>query len=94
MAFTNFLEKMTQGEYNKEEKCRAAGSRFTWGIPLNSDKPTCLVKVNEPYCGQAAWTRDNHLGNTPEGVMPNFTWTIPSFPSGGAQLCVFRIRLE
>lgn len=92
MTFTNFLEKLTLVQYNNEKKCRDAGDRFTWAVPHGSDKPMCLVKLDEPYCGQAPWTRDNHLGNTPEGVTPNFTWTIPSFPSGQAQLCVFRIR--
>ncbi|KAJ7333540.1 hypothetical protein OS493_017077 [Desmophyllum pertusum] len=91
MIFTNFLEKMPS-QYNNEKSCQKAGSRFTWGIPHGSDKPQCLVKLEEPYCGQAPWTRDNHLGNTPDGVTPNFTWTIPAFPSGQAQLCVFRIR--
>ena len=91
MMFTNFLEKMPP-QYNKEKSCKDAGDRFVWAIPHGSDKPQCLVKLDEPYCGQAPWTRDNHLGNTPEGVTPNFTWTIPNFPSGQAQLCVFRIR--
>lgn len=91
MIFTNFLEKMPP-QYNKEKSCQEAGDRFVWGIPHGSDKPQCLVKLDEPYCGQAPWTRDNHLGNTPEGVTPNFTWTIPNFPSGHAQRCVFRIR--
>lgn len=91
MVFTNFLEKMS-AKYKNEKSCRDAGARFVWGIPYGSDKPQCLVKLDEPYCGQAPWTRDNHLGNTPEGVAPNFTWTIPNFPSGHAQLCVFRIR--
>ena len=91
MVFTNFLEKMS-AKYKNEKSCRDAGARFVWGIPHGSDKPQCLVKLDEPYCGQAPWTRDNHLGNTPEGVTPNFTWTIPNFPSGHAQLCVFRIR--
>lgn len=93
MTFTNFLEKRTSSQYNTEEKCLSESKVLhTWAIPHGSDKPMCLVKLNEPYCGQAPWTRDNHLGNTPEGITPNFTWTIPLFPSGHNQRCVFRIR--
>lgn len=90
MMFTNYLEDITSVQYNNQDKCKNAG--HVWGIPLGSDKPRCLVKLDAPHCGQAPWTRDNHLGNTPDGVTPNFTWTIPRFPSGLAQLCVFRIR--
>ena len=90
MMFTNYLENITSVQYNNPDKCKNAG--HVWGIPLGSDKPQCLVKLDAPHCGQAPWTRDNHLGNTPDGVTPNFTWTIPRFPSGLAQLCVFRIR--
>ena len=90
MMFTNYLEDITSVQYNNQDKCKNAG--HVWGIPLGSDKPRCLVKLDAPHCGQAPWTRDNHLGNTPDGVTPNFTWTIPRFPSGLAQLCIFRIR--
>ena len=91
MTFTNLLDKVKQ--YNTKEKCLSQGDRFVWAIPHGDDKPMCLAKLDEPYCGQGPWTRDNHLGNTPEGVAPNFTWTIPLFPSGEAQICIFRIRL-
>ena len=90
MMFTNYLEDITSVQYKNQDKCKNAG--HVWGIPLGSDKPRCLVKLDAPHCGQAPWTRDNHLGNTPDGVTPNFTWTIPRFPSDLAQLCVFRIR--
>ena len=90
--FTNYLEKTKDSalQYNNPDECKNAG--FVWGIPHGFEKPECLVKLDPPYCGQAPWTRDNHLGNTPDGVAPNFTWTIPHFRSGHAQLCVFRIR--
>lgn len=92
MMFTNYLEKTKDSalQYNNPDECKNAG--FVWGIPHGFEKPECLVKLDPPYCGQAPWTRDNHLGNTPDGVAPNFTWTIPHFRSGHAQLCVFRIR--
>lgn len=90
--FTNYLETLPWEAYNTEQKCLSGGDHFIWAIPHRSDKPMCLAKLDEPYCGQAPWTRDNHLGDTPEGFMPNFTWTIPLFPSGSAQNCVFRIR--
>ncbi len=90
MMFTNYLEKISNSQHNNPDKCKNAG--FVWGIPLGSEKPECLVKLDPPYCDQTPWTRDNHLGNTPDGVAPNFTWTIPYFWSGHAQLCVFRVR--
>lgn len=89
-TFTNFLDKVKQ--YNTKQNCLSQGDRFVWAIPHGDEKPMCLAKLDEPYCGQGPWTRDNHLGNTPEGVAPNFTWTIPLFPSGEAQICIFRIR--
>ena len=93
MTFTNYLEKFPWSQYNTEKACLGDGKgRYIWAIPLGQDKPMCLVKLDEPYCGQAPWTRDNHLGDTPEGFMPNFTWTIPNFPSAYAQNCIFRIR--
>lgn len=92
MMFTNYLEKLPWQAYNTEQKCRSGGDHFIWAIPHGSDKPMCLAKLDKPYCGHAPWTRDNHLGDTPEGFMPNFTWTIPFFPSGYPHNCVFRIR--
>lgn len=92
MMFTNYLEKLPWDAYNTEQQCRSGGEHFIWAIPHGSDKPMCLAKLDKPYCGHAPWTRDNHLGDTPEGFMPNFTWTIPVFPSGYPHNCVFRIR--
>jgi hypothetical protein len=54
---------------NYENACISAGGKWitvpSWGLPA-------------PDCQLAAFSRDNHLGNTPGGETANYTWTIPS----------------
>jgi hypothetical protein len=68
------------------------GYRRKWAKPLFSDTDACLVLLPPPECLPAAWSRVNHHGNGRDGAMLNYTWTIPYFPSGDIQRCVFRMR--
>jgi len=45
--------------------------------------------IAAPECIQTSWTRDNHLGNTVNGQMFNYNWTIPNDVN---QNCALRIR--
>jgi len=35
--------------------------------------------IAAPVCQQAQWSRNNHLGNTRDGQMANYNWTLPAF---------------
>ncbi|EDO37140.1 predicted protein [Nematostella vectensis] len=86
--FTNYLETAP----GNEQQCKAKGNKYVWGLRHGHTQKECLVRLDEPDCKQANWTRVNHLGNGREGVPLNYTWTIPSFPSGKDYRCIFRIR--
>ena len=69
------------------------GYQRIWYPPKFGEAATCLVLPNAPECVQVGWTRDNHLGNSRDGVPLNYTWNIPHFPSGRTKRAVLRIRL-
>lgn len=46
-------------------------------------------KVQEPFCKESQYTRDNHLGNSVGENPATFDWTIPYVNS---ERCVLRIR--
>ncbi|XP_041348276.1 protein DD3-3-like [Gigantopelta aegis] len=94
--FHNYLEKAT--EFKTEASCvtaNKAGLKYVWGIPYDASdvsKKECLVQLDQPDCGEAPWSRSNHLGNGRDGQALNYTWILPHFPSGKTQRCVFRMR--
>jgi hypothetical protein len=108
ISFSNYFEKYPKYQTKKECTAASSDElRLIWAIPYRSEdidnlKMTddsveslkrCLVALDPPECTKAPYTRSNHLGNA-RGVVPlRYTWTIPHFPSGHAQRCVFRLRL-
>lgn len=95
-AFYNFLEYAP--EYTTQQQCLNAqtkgGLPLFWALPSDSVdmQPKCLVQLPVPDCQQAPWSRSNHNGNGLFGVMTNYTWTLPFYPSGTEQRCAFRLR--
>ncbi len=47
-------------------------------------------KIPPPQCSENQWTRDNHLGNTPNGYPANFNWTVPGDLI--SERCAVRLR--
>lgn len=97
LAFHNFLERAPQ--FTNERSCLNAAKQtkipYIWGLPSdtkNIDKYECLVGVDPIVCKKAPYSRVNHLGNGVSKKANTFTWTLPHFPSGKEQRCVFRIR--
>uniref|UniRef100_A0A4D5RA35 Protein DD3-3 n=1 Tax=Scolopendra viridis TaxID=118503 RepID=A0A4D5RA35_SCOVI len=94
--FYNYLEKAP--DFKSKDECEAQqvikGNQYIWAVPYDSDnvQAECLVSLTPPECKEAPWSRANHLGLTEGGRMPNYTWTIPYFPSNNNQSCIFRIR--
>jgi len=58
-----------QVQQNTEATCLAAGG--TWKGFSHG--------ISAPDCTAAPWTRDNHLGNSRNGQMANYNWTLPSW---------------
>lgn len=88
LEFDNYLETAPYDE----KTCNSKGAPFFFGRRHGKVNKECLVRLPKPDCKQAGWTRVNHLGNGREGVPLNYTWTLPSFPSGKDQRCILRIR--
>ena len=68
------------------------GLNYVWGIPEGAKEPKCLLALEAPECKRAPSSRVNHMGNTRGNTAPRYNWTVPYFPSGKKQRCVFRIR--
>jgi len=93
--FNNFLEildfdKATCDQKNANDE-RMKG-KLTWALPMGYKKEKCLVKLEEPRCEEAMWSRVNHLGNGVDLEPLHIFWELPSFPSKKSQRCVLRIR--
>ena len=93
----SYLDKVPQ--YGSQAQCESQSSQYfvyKWAVPYDSvdfETKQCLVLSPAPECGQATWTRSNHLGNGRDGVeAPGYKWRLPYFPSKRLQKCVFRIR--
>jgi len=87
-----YLEKEKTAKSRKA--CESKDGRV-WALPYGAETindEECLVLAPPLVCQKAPFTRTNHLGNTPEGTPPNFTWHLPNFPSGTFKRCVLRIR--
>jgi len=73
--------------YNNQQDCTTnKGTWLTqqpWGMPA-------------PDCYESPWGRDNHLGNTNDGYMPRYNWTLPYLwnnnTGGELNTCVLRMR--
>lgn len=64
--------------------------RLVLGINKTGDwKESPPHKVQEPFCKETQYTRDNHLGNSVGENPATFDWTIPFVNS---ERCVLRIR--
>uniref|UniRef100_A0A7M5TSE9 Protein DD3-3 n=1 Tax=Clytia hemisphaerica TaxID=252671 RepID=A0A7M5TSE9_9CNID len=97
--FHNYLEI---GPQTTEAACNAAGPKHEWAIPYrhlayNRKQKACLVKLTEPECLKAPWSRQNHLGNGRDtnAEANRYEWTLPHFPHLNAnerRAFVFRIR--
>ncbi len=86
---------MLPTEYADQTECEASSSngvRYVWGRPEGEVDEQCLVALDAPDCMVSPWTRDNHLGNTPDGEASRYEWTLPYFPSGETKRCAMRIR--
>lgn len=98
VEFHSFLEVINAA--TSESKCntyKAADKRnkISW-MALRSDSTAkkCVVQAPPPTCGQAPWTRVNHLGNSIDtaGNASRVETDIPYFPSGESKRCVMRLR--
>lgn len=67
-------------EWNNENDCIVNNGVWTLSPPWN---------IPPPDCQQNQYSRDNHLGNGPDGEMNGYWWTIPDSVS---EACVLRIR--
>jgi hypothetical protein len=67
-------------KYNNENECGVNNGVWKVVEPYNLPPPECL---------EAAYSRDNHLGNGLDGELLSYTWTIPDDPH---ENCVLRLR--
>ncbi|KAK2171036.1 hypothetical protein NP493_1112g00003 [Ridgeia piscesae] len=91
----SYLEKSPV--YASQTACESAsrdGVHYIWAVPYDTSDGSrqCLVRLDEPTCRSAPWSRSNHLGNGRFGAANNLTWVLPYFPSGKSQACVLRVR--
>ena len=98
VAFESFLEVLEN--VNTAAACDKIAAKnevnnVVWR-PLRSDstEAKCIVKAPQPFCGPAATTRVNHLGNalTDPLYASRYNLRLPHFPSGDTKRCVLRIR--
>lgn len=98
--FHNFLEisDLTEAECNSPSNPKKkAGFNYKWAIPFryaanNRKEKKCLILLEAPDCGEAPFSRQNHLGNGAELEPLRYEWDMPHFPSGKEQKFVMRIR--
>ena len=98
VAFESFLEVLEN--VNTEAACNKIAAKnqvnnVVWR-PLRSDstEAKCIVKAPQPFCGPAATTRVNQLGNalTDPLYASRYNLRLPHFPSGETKRCVLRVR--
>lgn len=68
-------------KWNNMTACLAAGGQWLESSPYSN--------IPNVDCKEAPLTRDNHLGNTPQGYASTYNWTIPDDAN---ENCVLRIR--
>lgn len=96
VEFSNYLEKASA--LTSEGQCTSTntgGMTYIWAVPFDATdvtKKECLVRLDQPDCKEAQYSRSNHLGNGADGKPNSYIWTLPYFPSGNTKRCVFRIR--
>ncbi|CAG5083805.1 Oidioi.mRNA.OKI2018_I69.PAR.g10467.t1.cds [Oikopleura dioica] len=82
------------------EKQMIKNKDVRWAVPYltgpgryQAPKEKCLVLHPEPECITAPNMRTNHNGNTDEGTLPNFKWTLPHYEAPEfTKECALRIR--
>ena len=109
LSFSNYLEEYPKFKTEREcKRASSRKLRLIWAIPYRSEDidnlkmnddnveslKRCLVALDPPDCRKTPHTRTNHLGNAHKVVPFRYTWVIPHFPSGHAQRCVIRLRLD
>jgi hypothetical protein len=74
----NFCNGTTaaQKAANNERDCLQTGGDWATVKAWGNGKPDCL---------EAAWNRDNHLGNAVDGNTNSYNWTLPK---GGDEACI------
>lgn len=96
IKFSNYLEKAPA--YTNEAQCKSqnnGGMTYIWAVPYDATdvtKKECLVRLDQPDCKEAQYSRSNHLGNGADGKANSYVWTLPYFPSGNTKRCVYRMR--
>jgi hypothetical protein len=98
VMFHSYLEVIDAAE--TEAQCNAyitadSRNRISWmALRSDSENYKCVVQAPLPQCGQAPWTRVNHLGNSidTKGNASRWETELPHFPSGTAKRCVMRLR--
>ena len=94
-SYLEVLEKVDTEEACNEVAAQNEVNQVVWR-PLRSDseEDKCIVKAPRPFCGRAATTRNNHLGNALANPLysTRFNLRLPHFPSGDTKRCVLRVR--
>ena len=107
--FYNFQEIIpnTFSERDCEKEARKIGKSFggtnaevVWGVPYLDGEgrhlyPTkrCLVLPPVVDCKSAPYSRANHLGNSQDGNMARYKWTLPHFHFDQSEKeCILRVR--
>ncbi|KAL5260333.1 hypothetical protein ACHWQZ_G010454 [Mnemiopsis leidyi] len=98
VAFESYLEVLET--VDSEEACNEIAAKnevnqVVWKpLRSDSDEAKCIVKAPQPFCGKAATTRVNHLGNAQTDPLysSRFHLRLPHFPSGETKRCVLRVR--
>lgn len=98
VMFHSFLEVIEaagdEGECNNY-KSKDKRNTITWmSLRSDSSEKKCVVQAPAPKCGQAPWTRVNHLGNSIDtnGNASRIEIDMPYFPSGIEKRCIMRLR--
>jgi hypothetical protein len=75
-----------QTSSNNQADCIGQGNQWVQQAPFG---------LNAPDCQQVPWSRENQLGNGPQGFANTYNWTIPNWEScANSDTCVCVLRLR